>query len=436
MAVSNLGSETWRNAATFSSANSYAFANDRLYLCHVLLRCPTGTPISVTSITGGGLTWVLEETTQVGTETNVIETWRAQVPSGATTDNLDFVVTSDPVRAVFVLDEYTGVPTTGTNGSAAIVQSVISATTAESNITVTLAGFLNDASNYAVGIFYHRANETSTVGSGFTALANTTFGGATGPVSALSEYKVGEDLTVDASWATHSPACAIAFEILQPPSFTIPDIVDMSLTVEAPTIANTSNTVDLDGPFQGDAFQIDAFQGDAFISMALEVFTPELGDVVTLPTFVSEGFQPGAFQQNAFQAGNSGLYMPLTIYAPSIVSDDAAPVTIYLAQGAVWNDNNVVWNDPDVAWNETGSGLFEMLLQVFTPEQVLRATPPQILFDIEFLAGGLTVYSPTVFDLNNPLVVEPGALQARYSPSISLGAVESTTINLEARADP
>jgi len=110
--------------------------------------------------------------------------------------------------------EYTGIDTSGTNGSGAIVQSAKNASAGNAtSLTVTLAAF-GSASNATAGGFGIPLNTASqpTVGSGFTATGQANQGSTNTSIG--SEFNAGNDTTVDmTSGAASIPWVGIAVEI-------------------------------------------------------------------------------------------------------------------------------------------------------------------------------------------------------------------------------
>lgn len=124
---------------------SGAIQANALALCAVVLVIDGADPSAPTSVVGGGVTWTLEET----------HIWRANIgttfiyramdasPSG-TTVTVDLVETVD--NTIVTVVEITGVDTGGTNGSAAVIQSLSALDTNSSNIGVAMAT-LGDTTN-------------------------------------------------------------------------------------------------------------------------------------------------------------------------------------------------------------------------------------------------------------------------------------------------
>lgn len=109
------------------------------------------------------------------------------------------------VTAIMHVLEFTGVNTSGTNGSGAIVQSVTNTGSATS-LTVSLAAF-GSADNVSFGFMAHSANEAHTPGTGYTELTDVAGGN-----SSATEWKIGDD-DPDMSWATSSACAGIGIEI-------------------------------------------------------------------------------------------------------------------------------------------------------------------------------------------------------------------------------
>lgn len=148
---------------------SVAFANSKLYLlavCNGLV----GTP-STPTVTGGGLTWVQIDTTT--RNNNRVTVFRALKTSGASTGTLtiDFAGTTQS-NCLWQVTEWTGMPTTGTNGSDAVTQ-YASANQAGTNASVTLPNAVTTDGATFGAVFVNSASFTATAGTGFTELGTT-----------------------------------------------------------------------------------------------------------------------------------------------------------------------------------------------------------------------------------------------------------------------
>lgn len=110
--------------------------------------------------------------------------------------------------------EVSGIDTSGTNGSGAIVQSATNSNNDEpetaTSLTVTLAAFAS-ASNGALSCFSTTASEAITHDPGWTELADTA---GTSPNSSLeSQWRADNDTTAASSWTTAAKVGGIAIEI-------------------------------------------------------------------------------------------------------------------------------------------------------------------------------------------------------------------------------
>jgi hypothetical protein len=104
---------------------------------------------------------------------------------------------------VWVLDQLSGIDTSGTNGSGAAVQSVSNTdeTGTATSLTVTLAAF-GSANNATFGAFSNTVTgSTVTAGSGFTISGNVASGTN---IRGTTEFRNDNDTTVDMSWSASS----------------------------------------------------------------------------------------------------------------------------------------------------------------------------------------------------------------------------------------
>mgnify|MGYP000930239427 CR=1 FL=1 len=159
----------------------------------------SGTP-TTPSLSGNGLTYVQVNTVVYdasGTQRR-LTTFRALGASpsaGAIT--ISFGATTQ-LNCIWVVDQFSGVDTSGTNGSGAVVQSATnSATSAPSALTVTLAAF-GSANNATYGSFSWNDNaNTATPGTGFSELNEHQQ--ATEQISIQSQWRADNDTSVDVS---------------------------------------------------------------------------------------------------------------------------------------------------------------------------------------------------------------------------------------------
>lgn len=166
------------------------------------------------TVSGNGLTWVAVDTIVYDTTTSsrkrisVFRALGASPSAGAVTIDFGGQANTD---AHWSIDQLTGVDTSGTNGSGAIVQVVTAKdeTGTAPSLTVTLAAF-GHAENATFGAFGVSTNTALAVGSGFT-LGGTAQSFA-GSSAVLSEYKISNDTSVDISM-TGSIVGGVAIEV-------------------------------------------------------------------------------------------------------------------------------------------------------------------------------------------------------------------------------
>jgi hypothetical protein len=196
---SNLTSGT-QDAGSFSSVNTASITptSNNLVLAAVAIRNGSSTAPTVSSITGNGLTWVQVATIQYdtsGASLRSITVYRAlgaSPSSGAVTINFSETETA----YAYCIDQFSGIDTSGTNGSGAIVQSVTNKDeTPPTGLTVTLAAFAS-VNNATYGAFGESNGYTQAVGSGFTELASPE---ASTEIGALTEWNSANDTSVDYS---------------------------------------------------------------------------------------------------------------------------------------------------------------------------------------------------------------------------------------------
>ena len=195
---------------------SFTPAVGKLYVMSVEGRISSGSVQPVcSSMTSSSLTWVqvpsFTDMDAAGADRQSVYSFRTMGSGSSQTVSITFSGQTLQ-RACWTLDEFDGVDTSGTNGSGAIVQTakVDDGGSSATSASVTLSAFADATNNVAYGIFGHQVQETQTVGSGFTALSNQAPLGVT---SLMTEWKTGQDTTVDASWATGGRSGGIAIEI-------------------------------------------------------------------------------------------------------------------------------------------------------------------------------------------------------------------------------
>jgi hypothetical protein len=135
----------------------------------------------------------------------------------------------------WIVAQWTGVDTSGTNGSRAIVQTATARGDSLTGRTVTLDAFA-DSQNVAYGVFGVRRSTTGvTPGSGFIETAELVSGDSP-PAALQAERSVG-DSTIDASWSL-APAGAVGIEIGAAPPEVPPDpVASVEVTPDSTRVA-------------------------------------------------------------------------------------------------------------------------------------------------------------------------------------------------------
>lgn len=168
------------------------------------------------TVTGAGLTWVAVANTGDGSSLRKISLFRAMGTVTPGTLTIDFAAQTQ-TGAAWSIVQYTGMDTTGTDGSGAIVQSVTNNTAGANatSLTITLAAFAS-SNNATAGGFGIPLNTAAlpAAGSGFTATGQVNQ--STPNLSIGSEFNAGNDTTVDMNAGAASiPWAGIATEIKQ-----------------------------------------------------------------------------------------------------------------------------------------------------------------------------------------------------------------------------
>lgn len=166
--------------------------SNRLVLATIVNEDTTTTP-STPTLAGNGLTWVQVATRTFDTEATpraritLFRAMGASPTTGAVT-----ITAAGTEECSWSIVEFSGVDTSGTNGSGAIVQSVANSANSVGSLTVTLAAFADAVNNAAFGGFGVGANAALNPGTGFAEIGADLN-------HAASEWRLGQDTTVDMS---------------------------------------------------------------------------------------------------------------------------------------------------------------------------------------------------------------------------------------------
>lgn len=199
-----------------STTASITPASNKLQLLAISSRTNISTDPNAPTVTGCGLTWVQIATIVYDTTSasrrrlTLFRAMGSSPSSGALT--IDFGG-QNQTHVTWVADEITGMDTSGTDGSGAIVQSATNKDeVGTTTFTVTLGAF-SGSGNATYGAYGEiDATITITPGSGFTELAKATDGGA-GNVVTETEFKNSNDTSVDWTLSGTALPGGIAIEI-------------------------------------------------------------------------------------------------------------------------------------------------------------------------------------------------------------------------------
>lgn len=203
-----------------TDANSYSFpsisaSNDRLYIVFVNTAASGSVAPAASSVAGAGLNF-----TEIGVPGGLlyssspgvrrIQAWRALSSSGATAGPIAITLNGTSIGSDAVLLEFSGVDTSGSNGSGAVAQSATALTNGTS-LAVTLGAF-GSSNNRPLAFFSHRVNEGTTEGPGYTELDDAVHGG---PVTGAQcqWHASAPETTPSASWSTQAAAGGFAIEV-------------------------------------------------------------------------------------------------------------------------------------------------------------------------------------------------------------------------------
>lgn len=201
------------NATSYTTA-SVSPTSDALILVATMATRNAATACAdndVTSVAGNSLTYVhinRQCFSAAGVPTQTVELWRSLGAAPSTGTIVIGFGGNTQINGSWAVIECTGVDTSGTDGSGAIVQNAINLTEPGTSLTVTLAAF-GDAGNATLGAFGLATNQAVTPGTGFTELAEQQ--NSEGHTLQV-QWRNDNDTSVDASWSSVD-AGGVAVEI-------------------------------------------------------------------------------------------------------------------------------------------------------------------------------------------------------------------------------
>lgn len=213
----NLVSSSNNTAGTSFTTSSISPTANSLVLLSFLVRNAVSVDPVTPTVTGAGLTWVEVNSSLYDPDSStrrklfVFRALGASPSTGALT--IDFGAVTH-ANITYAIDEFSGVDTSGTNGSGAIVQSGHNEVTdgTVSTLTVTLSAFSN-LGNATFGAFAaNNDSNTTTAGTGFTKLGDVLDSGRL-----MTEFRSDNDTTVNFTLSTTSDLGGVAVEIKPAP---------------------------------------------------------------------------------------------------------------------------------------------------------------------------------------------------------------------------
>lgn len=204
------GSTTYVTASISPSANALVLlwiTNERL----------GSAPAAVSSVTGCGLTWVQIDTVANYGNNCRLSLFRA-LGASPTSGTVTITYPASMWSAIWSIAQFTGVETSGSNGSGAIVQSAQNfAAGAGSSLTVTLGSTVGAGSMVAGGWSYNVNDMGMNAGVDWTTLGTV---GIARPIQILSAYNITGDETATATTTSSGSRGGIAVEIVGPAAAT------------------------------------------------------------------------------------------------------------------------------------------------------------------------------------------------------------------------
>lgn len=209
------GGTTGASPTGITTNSATPTANSLQLLLLAITRGSSTQPTAPSSVTGCGLTWVQVGTAidydTVGTLKASLFLYRALGTPTAGALTVTFGYTAD--RAAYEWDEWSGVDTSGTNGSGAVVQAVQADSGANDNHpTVTLAAFGSSRNGTYGGSGAQSLAAVTPQGTGFTELNHQEVTG-TATVGTISEWRSDNDTSVDTNLASSATWGIFGLEI-------------------------------------------------------------------------------------------------------------------------------------------------------------------------------------------------------------------------------
>lgn len=215
VSIANITSGFDEDGGSSSTTASYTPTANKLQLLTVASRTGISTDPNQPTVTGDGLTWVVINSIVYDTSSSSrrrVTLFRALGSSpSAGVLTIDFGGQAQ-TDVTWIVDETTGMDTSGTDGSGAIVQSVTGKDESgtATSLTITLAAF-GSTDNATYGSFGWDGSPTQTAGTGFTEIDEQH--DSVSDVACGTEFRADNDTSVDASYSSAVLVGGIAIEI-------------------------------------------------------------------------------------------------------------------------------------------------------------------------------------------------------------------------------
>ncbi len=246
--VSNLATMSSVTSASSYTTSSISPSANKLLLLTVASRTGITANPNQPTVTGNGLTWVAVDSRvydDTSSSRRRITLFRAMGTSPTSgTLSIDFGGQTQTNYSA-VVDQVSGMDTSGTNGSGAIVQSAnnYDSSSSSSTLSVTLAAFGN-TNNATYGTFANGDGVADpTAGSGFTQYGEVT--DSNNAIKVLSEFKSTNDTSVDIDWNDPSELGGIAVEIKAGSTSSYETVSASNLISGSTTNVNSSSTASI-----------------------------------------------------------------------------------------------------------------------------------------------------------------------------------------------
>lgn len=206
IAGTNLGGSAANTQSSVNTASISPAAN-ALILIVVSSYVSGGTPNAPT-LSGNSLTYVQHDTIQTGNyRVTLFRAMGASPSTGAITISFGG---QTQTAITWEMSQFTGVDTTGTNGSGAIKQENNHTASSATSNTTTLSAFSSSA-NATYGFNFISINAIQTIPSGFTTLDQSSDGG--GNIDTANAWNSANVTSVQFTWTGSATGIGIAAEL-------------------------------------------------------------------------------------------------------------------------------------------------------------------------------------------------------------------------------